>query len=109
MSEPAPSFCYLWRYRVKPDCLDDFLAAYRPGGARCELFERDPEWLETRLLRSSDDEYGYVTIDRWTSRAARDAFVERCNAEFHALDDRCEAWTASEEALGDYEEVGRGG
>jgi heme-degrading monooxygenase HmoA len=51
----------------------------------------------------------YVTIDRWESAAAFDAFRRRYAREFEALDRDCEALTTDERPLGSFTEIGPAG
>ena len=95
-------FAYVWQYTVKPERLAEYLAAYRPDGAWAELFARDAGYLRTELFRDVDGADRYVTVDYWTSRAARDAFRERFAEEFSALDSACEDYTLEETFVGDY-------
>ena len=101
-------FGYIWQYTIKPSRRSAFLAAYEPGGEWTRLFSRDPSYLETLLLQDDEYENRYVTIDFWTSRAARDAFRARYPVEFDRLDEKCEAFTKDECFLGDYVEMGGG-
>lgn len=101
----AERFAYVWRYTVSPAKRQAFLVAYNADGDWAKLFRRDSSYLGTTLLVDVDDENRFVTVDYWTSRAARDAFRERYAGEFGELDGRCEAYTKSEEFLGDYLEV----
>lgn len=98
-------FAYIWRFTIRPERRDDFLVAYRPGGDWSRLFERDPDYLDTKLLQDADDENVFITIDYWTSRKARDDFREKFAADFASLDERCEDFTTEEENLGDYTDV----
>ena len=102
---PEPGrFAYVWRYRIDPTRRSEFLASYGPAGTWAQLFSRDPAYLGTRLLRDTQDENRYVTIDYWTSRADRDSFRARFRKEFDDLDSFCEAFTHEEEFLGDFVE-----
>lgn len=95
-------FAYIWKYAIRPEHEDKFLAAYRPNGHWANLFARDPEYLRTDLLRDASDRYVYLTIDYWTSKAARDAFREKYSEEFSTLDRQCEEYTVSEVLIGDF-------
>ena len=98
-------FAYIWRYTIEPARRSDFLAAYNPRGEWAQLFSSDPSYVETILLRDDENEYKYVTIDFWKSKADRDSFRERYSTEFDSLDSRCEAFTKEEQFLGDYLEI----
>jgi hypothetical protein len=96
-------FCYVWSYEVAPDQFSAFEETYGPEGAWAVLFGRDPAYLGTELIRDRDRIGRYLTIDRWTSRAACLAFRERNRDEFAALDDRCGQWTILERELGEFD------
>jgi quinol monooxygenase YgiN len=96
-------FSYLWEFTVRPDRLEEFLAAYGPGGDWELLFGRDPAFLRTELLRDCSNPQRFVTVDRWTSRAACLGFRERFREELAAVDERCAQLTTEERHLGDFE------
>lgn len=95
-------YAYLWEYRVRPDRIREFEAAYGPTGEWAQLFRRAPGYLGTELLRDNDLAGRYLTVDHWESREACDAFRQRFGAEFQALDERCEQLTESETPLGSF-------
>jgi hypothetical protein len=99
-------FAYVWQFTVNPKYRAEFLMAYRPNGDWANLFERDPDYIETKLLKDHDHEDRYVTIDYWTSKGARDAFRERFAIQFRELDERCQNFTLDEVFIGDYVTVG---
>jgi len=93
----------LWEFRVRAGREGEFEAACGPDGDRARLFRRDPAYRGTELLRDGAGARRYVTIDRWTSRAAHDAFLARWRSEYAALDRRFEALTEHEAPLGRYD------
>jgi len=95
----------VWEFRVRPGREAEFESAYGPDGDWARLFRRDPAYRGTDLLRDGAAERRYVTVDRWASRAANDAFRERWRTEYEALDRRCESFTEHEAALGRYDTV----
>ncbi len=96
-------FCYIWEFLVAPAQEAAFEAAYGAEGPWVRLFERDPEHIGTELYRDAANPRRFVTIDRWTSRAAYLSFRERVGAEHDAIDVACERCTESERHLGDFE------
>ncbi|HEX9800888.1 MAG TPA: antibiotic biosynthesis monooxygenase [Thermoanaerobaculia bacterium] len=96
-------FCYLFEFRVRAGAEARFEAAYGADGPWVALFRRSPEYLGTELGRDTADARRYLTIDRWTSRAACLDFRERVRAEFDAIDRECELLTESERHLGDFD------
>ncbi|HUG13210.1 MAG TPA: antibiotic biosynthesis monooxygenase family protein [Opitutaceae bacterium] len=88
-----------WRYRVRPAKTEAFMHAYGADGAWVELFRRGEGYISTELLRDALDPAVFVTIDRWESRIAYDAFRKRFAEEYLALDSVCAAYTEDEELL----------
>jgi len=91
-----------WRYVVRREHADDFLAAYRPDGAWARLFRQSADYLGTDLLQAVADATTYMTIDRWASAAARRDFLAAHAADYAALDARCAAFTSSETLVGEF-------
>ena len=89
-----------WRYRVAPGCRAAFEALYGPDGDWARLFRRSGDYLGTTLYRDTADADAYLTIDRWRSRAAYDAFLHDDRADYAALDARGDALTVEEARLG---------
>ena len=100
------SQAYVWEFLVAAGREEEFLAAYGPSGAWSMLFRRAPGFIETLLLRDQADPSRFVTIDRWSSATAHDAFRIEYRAEYDALDRSCDALTRHEASLGSYEETG---
>lgn len=101
----AGRFSYVWEYRVDPLMRGEFERAYGPGGDWERLMSRHPCWIGTTLLRDTSTIDRYMTIDRWTSRAARDEFVAIFSEAFDRLDRQCEAFTLAETFVGDFHVV----
>lgn len=99
-------FVYIWQYEVDPKCRQAFVKAYRANGDWAQLFARDPAYLHTELLESSDRSDVFITIDYWRSRAARDRFRQEYAKEFNKLDAACEEFTVREEFVGDFGRYG---
>ena len=95
-------FAYIWKYDVRVEFIDDFLAAYGPDGRWVQFFKRDKNYLETVLMRDESNDEVFLTIDYWTSKTARDDFRKQNQAEFNAIDEHCERFTVSEELMGDF-------
>ena len=55
----------------------DFECDYGPAGESARLFRRADGYLGTELLRRSDNQGEYLTLDRWESRATYEAFRAR--------------------------------
>jgi heme-degrading monooxygenase HmoA len=100
------SQAFVWEYLVVAGREEEFTAAYGPSGAWSMLFRRAPGYIETLLLRDQAAPGRFLTIDRWSSATAHDAFRIAFQAEYEALDRACEALTRHEASLGSFEETG---
>ena len=96
-------YVILWRFRLRMGRESEFERAYGPSGEWALLFRRSDGYLGTELLRRSDDPGQYLTLDRWTSRAAYEAFRARFSSEYRGLDYRLEELTEEETPLGAFE------
>jgi hypothetical protein len=99
-------FAYIWQYTVDDMHKGAFLAAYDSTGLWTQLFLRDESYLETILLVDDTNPNRYVTIDYWTSKAARNDFRSKYRSEFEELDRQCEEFTSTEDFIGDFDIVG---
>jgi 8-oxo-dGTP diphosphatase len=90
----------VWEFRVRAGCETEFETVYGPDGDWAQFFRRDPAYLGTDLLRAEPAAKRYVTVDRWASRAACDAFRARFETEYAAIDHRCERLTEQETEIG---------
>jgi hypothetical protein len=88
----------LWSYEVRPEASRAFERAYGPEGDWALLFRRSGSYLGTELLRGPGG--SWLTIDRWRSRAGRDAFMAANREDYEALDRACGPWTTEERELG---------
>jgi heme-degrading monooxygenase HmoA len=95
-------YVIVWAFRPRPGREPEFEQAYGPGGGWATLFREAPAYLGTELLRAVGGPGRYLTVDRWQSRAAYEAFRAARPAEYEALDQACEALTSSEERVGDF-------
>ena len=93
-------FLIVWEYRVKPGQESAFWRAYGPGGEWVRFFRQGPGYFSTELLRDASEERRYLTIDRWSSRAAYDTFHAQRRAEYEAFDTAYEALTEQETLIG---------
>jgi heme-degrading monooxygenase HmoA len=98
-------YVVLWRFRPVVGREGEFERAYGPSGEWARLFGRDDGYLGTELLlrRSEDGSREYLTLDRWVSRAAYEAFRARRSGEYRRLDSRLEGLTEEETLLGAFE------
>jgi heme-degrading monooxygenase HmoA len=95
----------IWKFRVREGAADALRTLNNPGGAWPTLFSRDSNYLGTEVLSSTSDEREFVTIDRWTSREAYDAFRRQWADEYAAIDRAAEGLTEAEELIGTFESI----
>ena len=88
-----------WEYEVRPEQVAAFERLYGADGEWARLFRRADGYVETLLFRDTDRPTRYLTVDRWQSRAAFDAFVEAAGSAYAALDRQGDALTVHERHL----------
>jgi heme-degrading monooxygenase HmoA len=93
----------VWGFDVKQGCHREFVKIYGRGGEWVQLFRRHAGYLGTELLRDANRGGRYLTIDRWKSREAYDAFKKRSREEYEALNARGEALANSERLVGRFD------
>jgi heme-degrading monooxygenase HmoA len=101
------TYSIVWEFRVPLERVPDFEAAYGPDGAWARLFARAAGFIEVELLRSTQQEGRYLTIDRWESRAAFEAFLAQFAAEYKELDASFEGLAPAETRVGAFVRVGQ--
>ena len=89
-----------------PNRVAAFEEVYGPEGDWARLFRTADGFLGTTLLKDQVEPAEYLTLDRWVSSPAYEAFRRARDQEFIALDRQCEKLTALEEEIGEYEESG---
>jgi hypothetical protein len=92
------TFVIIWKYVVRSDAAHEFRAAYDSDGDWADLFRRSPDYLGTELI-AADQSTAYFTIDRWISESAADSHIESVRHEYDRLDERCAAFTKSEQLV----------
>ena len=92
-----------WEYEVRPEQVAAFERLYGADGEWARLFRRADAYVETLLFRDTDRPTRYLTVDRWRSRAAFDAFVDAASSAYAALDHRGVALTVRERRLGAFD------
>src|SRR5205807_6152035 len=92
-------------FEAKAGAEEDFVRAYGPDGDWAQLFRRSggESFLDSQLARDIELARRFVTIDRWESRAAFDAFKASAKADYDALDARCRQLTRSVRLIGQFE------
>ena len=95
-------FVILWEFEVKPGCEESFESAYGPHGPWIQLFQRDPDYRRTLLLKDTSRPLTYLTLDFWHSETAFDSFRHANHEAYEALDRSTEHMTLRENHLGSY-------
>jgi heme-degrading monooxygenase HmoA len=96
-------YVVIWRFRPLVGRESEFERAYGPSGEWAQLFRRGEGYLGTELLRRSGNPREYVTLDRWASRTAYEAFRARFSGQYRRLDHRLEELSEEEAPLGAFE------
>jgi heme-degrading monooxygenase HmoA len=104
----SAGFATLWEFTVQAARQAEFERHYGPDGTWARLFRLAPGYLGSELLRDRKDPLRYLTIDRWESREAWQAFRRMHGAEYERLDGEFEGLTTREAPLGEYAPVGGG-
>ena len=92
----------LSEFHVRPECEAEFVRIYGSHGDWVRLFHRADGFCGTELLRDQETACRYITVDRWTSEAAYNAFVRRFSGEYHALDAASERLNLAEPPIGSF-------
>ena len=96
-------YTVVWSYEVRAEHVERFIEAYRPGGRWSRLFHRGEGYMGSELYRSTEEPERFVTIDRWRSREHFTTFMVGFRELYAGLDAQCDAWTITEQRLGEIE------
>lgn len=91
-----------WEYIVLEHNRSEFEKIYGAGGNWSRLFQKAPGYLGTELYRDEKAQQRYLTLDRWVSQAAYEAFMQGQRVAYEALDARCSDLTRQETRLGNF-------
>jgi len=89
-------FVILWEFEVKPGSEERFQKAYGPQGGWAGLFQCDPHFRGTQLLRDPSRPLYYFTLDFWDSEAAYLNFLAANRAVYDELDRAVEGFALRE-------------
>ncbi|HEY5889831.1 MAG TPA: antibiotic biosynthesis monooxygenase [Acidimicrobiia bacterium] len=92
-------YVIVWKFEVPLESDEEFRSAYGRDGEWAKLFARHDGFVGTELI-AIDEPGQYLTIDRWESAEAFDAFMEQNRVEYEQLDERFEALTEAEDLVG---------
>lgn len=96
-------FVRIWQFRVQPEKVAEFRAAYGTDGSWVQLFRRVAGYLGTDLLESTSEPNTFVTFDRWESAEAWAAFLRAWGEDYATLDHRCDGLSIEEVEWGAFE------
>jgi heme-degrading monooxygenase HmoA len=95
-------YAYAWEYVVAPGREEEFLRLYGSDGAWVRLFRKAAGYRRTDLLRDRAVPRRFLTIDRWESREAWEAFRVGFASEFDTIDRSGNELTLEERELGTF-------
>jgi len=95
-------FVYIWKYIVKEENIDEFISAYGVRGDWVRLFNKNNDYIQTKLFRSEKNKSLFITLDYWNNKVARDQFIKSNQFEYDEIDKRCEEHTVTEDLVGEY-------
>jgi hypothetical protein len=93
----------VWEYEVRADQVPAFVALYGPTGAWAGLFSGADGYRGTTLYSDTARPTHFVTLDRWTSAAALEAFLPTVRGAYERLDAEGATLTLRERRLGAFE------
>jgi heme-degrading monooxygenase HmoA len=93
-------FVILWEFEVKPGSEPAFESAYSTQGEWVRLFQRDPHYRMTYLLKDTSRPRIYFTMDLWDSENAYDNFKNVNREAYQALDHATGVFTLRERFIG---------
>ena len=96
-------FAAVFLYEVDNADRAAFKSVYGPDGDWARFFAAGDGYRGTELLRSRDR---YLLIDRWSSRAAYEAFLAEHADEYARRGEQGSALWRREEAVGRFEDAG---
>jgi heme-degrading monooxygenase HmoA len=97
-------YAILWEFLVAPAKRAEFEQAYAADGPWAELFGRSDGFAGTQLLRCTEQDGRYLTVDRWRSHVHHLAFHREFGTEYTALDARLEGLADVENRVGAFED-----
>jgi heme-degrading monooxygenase HmoA len=86
----------VWEFEVEPAQATAFEREYGAKGVWATFFREGDGFLGTALFQSLEDGGRYLTVDRWTSRAAFESFKLKRAGDYADIDTRCAALTRAE-------------
>jgi heme-degrading monooxygenase HmoA len=94
----------VWKFRPPAGREAEFERAYSSSGHWAQLFERAKGYRGTLLLRPCEAGGWWLTIDRWETQAAFEAFRDEFGIQYRGLDEELEGVAGEEIFVGAFEE-----
>ena len=79
-------FVILWDFEVKPGNEAVFERVYGRSGQWAQLFQQDPRYRGTKLLRDVSDSSHFYTVDYWDFESAYYEFITQNQAAYEEMD-----------------------
>jgi hypothetical protein len=90
----------IWEFDVRPESVSEFEKHYSSQGTWAKLFSQDENFEGTALLRDTKLPLRYLTIDRWQTLEAYEAFKVKHASEYARIDKEMERLTSKERLVG---------
>lgn len=95
----------IWKFRPPAGREEEFARAYGADGVWAELFGKAQGYLGTTLYRPDQQGGSWMTIDRWDSLEAFEAFGHDFGEEYRTLDIELNSISGEEEFVGAFEDA----
>ena len=95
----------IWKFRPPADREQEFATVYGADGVWAALFARAAGYLGTTLYRPEEPGGAWMTIDRWDSAGAFEAFGRDFGEEYRRLDIELNDISGEEEFVGAFEDA----
>jgi hypothetical protein len=82
-----------------------FETAYGDNGIWVRLFQRDPAYRETILIKDNSQLGRYLTIDMWEDKDSYLRFKDRFANDYATINKECESLTGTERQIGIFERL----
>ena len=95
-------YVIIWEFFVLNGKEREFELHYNPAGTWGLFFKKGDGYLGTELYCDTERTGRYITIDRWISEQAYNAFYREYRDEYKTNDARCDALTEQEKHIGSF-------
>ena len=95
----------MWEFLVRSGQEAEFERIYGPKGDWTQCFCQGQGYCGTELTRDLNHPRRFVTTDYWESQQTYEMFKAQHEAEYKALDKKCESLTEHEREIGKFARV----